>query len=221
MLDWLFGKRKEEPLPATRDHEQRGASPHDGAQLTEAAPASDTTDPKGALPVKAEEKLNRVRSRLASLVVVTRDEAHEQLEDSNAARHALYGQQAVALPITEGSADEVFSSLMTCIAADYRDCDVTSLYVEEAPAPATDEETDQVERARAQMPSDLDPRMQRYYDKKMMKHVRKKGGSSGGKGAKPIREIDVKVHFGQTFGSHRIIRVGEDSFCFMPCTVRG
>jgi hypothetical protein len=70
------------------------------------------------------------------------------------------------------------------------------------------------------MRPDLDPGMRDYYERRMLKHMHKKGSRGSQKAPSAVREISVRIYFQQTFGPHRILRVSEDSYYFMPCTAR-
>lgn len=218
MFEWLFGRKNPESLPDLTAIP--GKEVPQMCRVTDSDIPSRVQELKDSLSSEASEKLFPIRSRLADLVITSQIEAQEQLNDTNVSRRRVWGDQVATIPIIEGSDEEVFCALLDCVVADYAENGVTSLYVEEVAAPATEEEAGQMQRVRQQMRPDLDPGMRDYYEKKMMKHIRKKKGSSQEKKPTRIREINVKLHFRQTFGPHRIIRVSDNTYYFLACSVR-
>lgn len=218
MLKWLFGsKKKDQTLIENRKAPGAVSTQVHGSCMDDRS--SRIEDLKSALPPEAKDKVLPIRDRLSSLVVTPPEAAREQLDATNVSRQRVWGDQAVRVPIIEGTADDIFRALLKCVVADYRDKGVESLSVEEVAAPANDDEARHIERARQEMRADLDSGMRDYYEKKMMKHMRKKGKGKREKSA-ALREINLKLSFGQTFGPHRIIRISGDSYYFTPCSVR-
>jgi hypothetical protein len=68
------------------------------------------------------------------------------------------------------------------------------------------------------MQPNLDNATKDYYEKQMLKHMRKKGR---GKILGAVREIKIRLFFDQDImGTHRILRISEDIYYLMPCTAR-
>jgi len=87
-----------------------------------------------------------LRSRLADLVTTPTEQAKEELEWRDATRRQMYGNDAQAVPVFEGSADNVYEALLRCVVADFQIDSAIDLYVEEVPV-ATNSERPQIERA--------------------------------------------------------------------------
>jgi len=209
---------------ASRRETRQGISnAHELHTLPNHQVSSRLQDLEGLLEPESRSRLVALSSLLPELVLTPPDEARQRLETYNVARQRFWGEQVTRIPILRGSADSVFCALLQCVVDDYAADRVTSLSIEKVPAPATDNERAQVERARRRMRPDLDESMRDYYEKKMMKHMQQRKG--GEKSFSAVQEIDVKLRFsrtsGETIGSHRIRRVSEDWYYFMPCSRKG
>ncbi|MEW6240089.1 MAG: hypothetical protein AB1564_04705 [Chloroflexota bacterium] len=173
-----------------------------------------------SLDPEARNKVVQLRSLLAELVITPPDKARQKLEATNDSRQAIWGDKVKRIPILNGSADDVYYALLECIVTDYAEQRVISVTVERVAAPATDEERERLKQAREQMWTDLNERAKDYYEKQLMKHMQKgKGRDNKTKDPGAVQEINLKIFFAnQTFGPHRIIRVSQDGYYFLPCS---
>jgi hypothetical protein len=174
-----------------------------------------------SLPIEVGQKLAALRGQLPKLVITPQKEAREELEAHNLSRRQVWGAQAATVPITRGLADEVFYALLNCVAADFNNSGAASCQIEEVPAPSNEQESGQVARAREQFQPDMDPRLKAYYEKKLVKHMKKQKSGKGQTAAPSrIRKLNVTVYFRETFGRHEILRVEDESYYLMPCSIR-
>jgi hypothetical protein len=218
MFKWLF-RKKQEAQSALEQNGQTGKT-EAPRRLTENDVASRIQDLQSTFDPGSRSKLVSVRSRMTELVITSADKARDLLEATNRSRQRVWGDKAVQVPILYGAADSVFCALLECVVADYAGNEVASFSIEEIAVPETDEETKRVESARGQMRPDLDADDMDYYEKKMMKHMRKRKDKDKTEVRSAVREMNLRVHFRQTFGDHRIIRVSQDEYYFLPCSKR-
>jgi hypothetical protein len=211
MLKWILGKRSEST--ENRITSLKHISQPDLSSRIDALQKS--------LPVEASQKLTGLREKLPKLIITPEKEAREELEARNLSRKQVWGAQAATVPITRGLADEVIYALLNCVAADFNNSGATSCQIEEVPAPSTEQESEQVARAREQFQPDMDPRLKAYYEKRLVKHMKKQKPGKGQTAAPTrIRKLVVTVYFRETFGRHEILRVDDDSYYLMPCSIR-
>jgi hypothetical protein len=211
MFKWIFGKRQD--LMENRIIPSSHISQSDLASRIETLQKS--------LPIEVGQKLAALRDQLPKLVITPQKEAREELEARNLSRRQVWGAQAATVPITRGLADEVFYALLNCVAADFNNSGAASCGIEEVPAPSTEQESEQVARAREQFQPDMDPRLKAYYEKRLVKHMKKQKPGKGQTAAPTrIRKLVVTVYFRETFGRHEILRVDDDSYYLMPCSIR-
>lgn len=195
MFEWLFGKALNKaspsPIPGSTD-----GDPHELL---------------GALPDATRQLLAGIPTILPAMTLTPPSTAAEELENRNVARRQLYGNQAIDVPLQQGDARAAFVALLRCVAADHRVADVSRVSVEEVPA-SVQGETRSAERP------DLSAADKAYYQKRLAKHMRKKGQvplhSSG------TRKIVVTVYLRDTFARHEIVRTADDAFYVMVCTKR-
>lgn len=195
MLKWLFGKARN----------RVSASP-----LSQFTVAEDD-ELLNALPSATSKLLVGIPAMLRGMSVTPAASAAEELENRNVSRRQLYGNQAVDVPIQQGNGRAAFVALLRCVAADHRVADVSRVAVEEVAA------TGQVEPAVPERP-DLTAGDRAYYQKRLAKHMRKKGQASPHSGH--TRKLVVTVYLRDTFARHEILRTGDDAFYVMVCTKR-
>ena len=156
--------------------------------------------------------VDKLRSAIAALVDMTitpYEEALREMDEHNVRSRELWGVQAVDVPIYQCSRREAEWILLNCLSEDYWPGGATELRVEGLSA----------ETSTSSLPAD--PALAQYYQKRLEKHRDKKARQSPQQfPSRPIRKWSMKTLFEETFGSHEVLRVDEDSYLVMPCCAR-
>lgn len=190
MFGWLFGKRE----PGTKGVNPSATVDHLLQQL----------------PDEAKRKMAALRSSLSSLTITPSEAAQKELDARNASRTAVWGDRAASIPVCSGSCDEVLADVLTCLVGDYRRATVSNLAVEQVAQLGAQSGT----TARLE---ELSPGARAKFEKKLAKHSRKERGSDATQTT--YRKIVVTAYFSQTFGRHEFLRVGDNHYYSMRCTL--
>ena len=160
------------------------------------------------IPATHREKLTLVRQRLTELTITDAQSAEKEFDEHNESRRTVWGDRAAIIPISHGSADTVFASIVECIADDFRLRGANDLAVEEVPDL-------EINAFTATQLDSLSPGQRSKFERKLAAH-REGGVAEPGRN---IRKVVVSVYFPGSFDRHEILRTSEADYAAMPCTL--
>lgn len=161
------------------------------------------------LPAAVRARLAPLADELGDLVPTDEDRATAELEAHNQARRTVWGDQAAILPILRGRGEEVLAALFRCIAEDFRARGARDVAIERVES--LDPGTGTAQRLEA-----LPEGARAALERRIARH-RRHAGEQEGPGS--TRKLILTVQFQGSFGRHELLRVGEEAFLGMACTL--